>query len=386
VSNVPTATPQEIVQGNERVLRARLSDAQFFFQQDKKTKLEDRVEKLGNVVYHNKLGSQLQRVKRLQKLSGEIARMLNADVAQAQRAAYLCKADLLTDMVGEFPELQGIMGRYYALNDGEQAAVADAIQNHYLPKGGSDVMPKDKISISVSLADKLDTLVGIYGIGLIPSGDKDPFGLRRAALGILSILFEETLPLDLLELLQFTKNQFPPGVLAESVVTDLHGFMLERLKNYLREKDYAPDEIEAVISKAPTSVADILLRLNALREFRNMSGYANLIAASKRIRNILKGLDPTVGAVSSASDDMPPAEQSLRAAIYGRRRSIEATANDYPDYLTFLSGLYLAIDKFFEDVMILDSDLGVRNSRVSLVRDLNRLFNIVADLSKLQPK
>jgi glycyl-tRNA synthetase beta chain len=384
VSNVPTATPQEIIHGNERVLRARLSDAQFFYQQDKKAKLADRVEKLGNVVYHNKLGSQLQRVQRLQKLAGEIARKLKADAAQAERAAYLCKADLLTDMVGEFPELQGIMGRYYALNDGESAPVADAIQNHYLPKGGGDSLPQDKIAIGVALAEKLDTLVGIYGIGLVPTGDKDPFGLRRAALGVLRILIENKLPLDLSDLLQTSKTTFVAHKVSDSVVVDLHGFMLERLKNYLREKDFAPDEIDAVISQNPTRMDGVLPRMEAVRAFRAMPESVSLAAANKRIRNILKKTEAANGAVN-VSLMADAAEKNLFSAMQKLSPQVSAQMQEsnYTGALKELAGVRGEVDKFFDDVMVMHDDLAVRNNRIALLRELDGLMNQVADISKL---
>ena len=230
VSNISPADPSAVIGGNERVVRPRLADAKFFFDQDRKKTLDSRVAKLGNVVYHNKLGTQLERVQRVRKLAGEIARHLNADVEKTERAAWLAKADLLTDMVGEFPELQGIMGQYYALHDGEAPEVAHAIEAHYHPRFAGDALPQDNIGAATALADKLDTLVGIYGIGQVPTGDKDPFGLRRHALGILRILIEKQLPLDLVSLLQLAKSQFPGEVVAESVVVDVHGFMLERLQ------------------------------------------------------------------------------------------------------------------------------------------------------------
>ncbi|MGB9149362.1 MAG: glycine--tRNA ligase subunit beta [Burkholderiales bacterium] len=384
VSNLPTQNPAEIIHGNERVLRARLSDAQFFYQQDRKTKLADRVPKLGSVVYHNKLGSQLQRVERLQKLAGEIARRLGANVAQAERAAYLCKADLLTDMVGEFPELQGIMGRYYALHDGEPAAVADAIQNHYLPRGGGDNLPQDSIAISVALAEKLDMLVGIYGIGLVPTGDKDPFGLRRAALGVLRILIENKLPLDVHDLLNLAKGTFPRDVLADSVTVGLHGFMLERLKNYLREKDFAPDEIDAVISQNPTRMDAVLARVEAVRAFGAMPESVSLAAANKRIRNILKKAEAANGAVN-AGLMADAAEKNLFDAV--RKLSPQVSAHmqnhHYTGALKELAGVRGEVDKFFEDVMVMHEDPAVRNNRIALLRELDGLMNQVADISKL---
>ncbi|MEW6331203.1 MAG: glycine--tRNA ligase subunit beta, partial [Pseudomonadota bacterium] len=238
VSNMQAANPKEIVHGNERVLRARLSDARFFYDQDRKLRLAERLPRLANIVYHNKLGSQLERVQRLEKLAGKIAQLLKADRAHAERAAQLCKADLVTEMVGEFPELQGIMGRYYAKHDHEPTVVADAIEQHYWPRTAGGELPQQPVAICAALADKLDTLVGIYGIGLVPTGEKDPFGLRRAALGVVRILVEKSLALDVKDLLTSARSQFPNGVIADSVVQDLHGFMLERLKPYLKEKGF----------------------------------------------------------------------------------------------------------------------------------------------------
>ncbi len=384
VSNLPTATPQEIIHGNERVLRARLSDAQFFYQQDKKTKLADRVMKLKDVVYHNKLGSQYDRVKRLEHSAGKIATKLGANEGAAQTAAMLCKADLLTDMVGEFPELQGIMGRYYALNDGEPAVVADAIQHHYLPKGGGDSLPQDKIAISVALAEKLDTLVGIYGIGLVPTGDKDPFGLRRAALGVLRILIENKLPLDLSDLLQTSKTTFVAHKVSDSVVADLHSFMLERLKNYLREKDFAPDEIDAVISQNPTRMDGVLPRMEAVRAFRAMPESVSLAAANKRIRNILKKAEALNGS-AKAGPGIDAAEKNLFSAMQKLSPQVSAQMqkSNYTGALKELAGIRGEVDKFFDDVMVMHDDMAVRNNRIALLRELDGLMNQVADISKL---
>ena len=238
VSNMQVDNPKHIIDGNQRVVRPRLADARFFFNQDRKQTLESRVARLGNVVYHNKLGTQLQRVERITSLAGAIAHQLYAEKSVAELAARLAKADLTTDMVGEFPELQGIMGRYYALHDGETQVVADAIAAHYHPRFAGDTLPQGAVACAVALADKLDTLVGIYGIGLIPTGDKDPFGLRRHALGVLRILIETPLALPLDTLLQLSKDSFTAEKMSDSVVGDVHAFMLERLRGYLRERDF----------------------------------------------------------------------------------------------------------------------------------------------------
>jgi glycyl-tRNA synthetase beta chain len=384
VSNLETDDPKNIVKGNERVLRARLSDAKFFYDQDRKTKLADRVERLDNVVYHNKLGSQLERVQRIGKLASSIAEKLGTDVKKAERAAWLSKADLLTDMVGEFPELQGTMGRYYALHDGEDSQVARAIEEHYLPRLSGDKLPADNIGCAVALADKLDTLVGIYGIGLVPTGDKDPFGLRRQALGVLRILSEKSLPLDLLGLLSLAKLNFTPGVLHDSVAVDLHGFVLERLRSYLRERGFAQDEIEAVVSQNPTRIDQVVPRLEAVRIFRAMPEAESLASANKRIRNILKKTSVTQTAPDPAVLQ-ETAERDLFAATSRLLPRISSLweNGDYTEALRQLAGVRREVDTFFDQVMVMTDEPVIRNNRLALLSQLERVMNQVADISKL---
>ncbi|MHB1232670.1 MAG: glycine--tRNA ligase subunit beta [Burkholderiales bacterium] len=384
VSNLKTADPRHIIHGNERVLRARLSDAKFFFEQDQKTTLETRTPKLANVVYHNKLGTQLARVMRIQKLAAEIARRLGANADHAARAAYLCKADLLTDMVGEFPELQGVMGRYYARIDGEPEPVAQAIEAHYRPRFAGDALPADHVGAAVALADKLDTLVGIYGIGLVPSGDKDPFGLRRHALGVLRMLIEMSLPLDLMQLLQLARAQFGTEQLTDSVTMDVHGFVLERLKSYLRERDFEPDEIEAVVSQGPARIDQVLPRMEAVREFKALPEAEALAAANKRIQNILKKTE----AVSQAPDLALFAEEAERALFDAVTQLAPVVhslvANqDYTDALRALAGVRAQVDRFFDEVMVMADEPLIRNNRLALLKALGDLLNRVADISKL---
>jgi len=386
VSNMKATNPKDIIHGNERVLRARLSDARFFFDQDRKTKLEERVPRLANVVYHNKLGSQLQRVQRLQKFAGQVARLLQADASLAERAATLAKADLLTDMVGEFPELQGIMGRYYARHDGEAPAVAAAIEQHYFPKTAGGALPEEAVAICVALADKLDTLTGIFGIGLAPSGDKDPFGLRRAALGVVRILAEKSLALDVLELLTLARGHFPAGVVADSVAQDLHGFMLERLKPYLRDKLFEADEIDAIVSLNPTRFDQVLPRLKALQAFRALPQAEALAAANKRIRNILK----QAGGITATTVDpallREPAEQQLAQEIEALRAQVQSlfSAGNYAAALKALASLRPAVDEFFDKVMVMAEDTALRHNRLALLTNLSNLFLGAADISKLQ--
>ena len=386
LSNMQAANPREIVHGNERVLRARLSDARFFYDQDRKHRLADRLPRLGNVVYHNKLGSQLERVQRLEKLSGKIAQLLKADRVHAERAAQLCKADLLTEMVGEFPELQGIMGRYYAKYDHEPTVVADAVEQHYWPRTAGGELPKQPIAVCVALADKLDTLVGIYGIGLVPTGETDPFGLRRAALGVVRILVEKSLALDVKDLLARARSQFPNGVIADTVVQDLHAFMLERLKPYLKEKGFEPDEIDAVVSLNPARLDQVLPRLKALKEFRALPEGQALAAANKRIRNILRQAGGTPSDKVDTGRLAEPAERQLSEAVQTLEAQVAPLfkAGNYAEALKRLAGLRPAVDEFFDKVMVMVDDSAVRDNRLALLNRLGNLFLSVADISRLQ--
>ncbi|MGD9786767.1 MAG: glycine--tRNA ligase subunit beta [Sulfuricellaceae bacterium] len=384
VSNIRPADASAVIGGNERVVRPRLADAKFFFDQDRKKPLASRVEKLGSVVYHNRLGTQLERVRRVTKLAGEIARKLGADATQAERAAHLAKADLLTDMVGEFPELQGIMGRYYAAHDGEPEAVSRAIEQHYQPRFAGDALPEDNIGAAVALADKLETLVGIYGIGLVPTGDKDPFALRRHALGVLRILAEKGLPLDLVQLLQFARGLFPAEMLSDSVAVDVHGFMLERLKNYLKDAGFAADEVEAVVSQNPTRIDLVLPRLEAVRAFKRLPEAEALAAANKRIQNILKKTEVPAGEPDAALFQ-EAAEKALFDALTRLAPEVASHLDnrDYTAALTRLAGVRAEVDAFFDQVMVMAEEMAVRNNRLALLRSLGEMMNGVADISKL---
>jgi glycyl-tRNA synthetase beta chain len=384
VSNMEVDDPSAIIDGNQRVVRARLADAKFFYDQDRKLSLAQRVPQLGNVVHHNKLGTQLERVQRLVKLAGTIAQRLGADPTLAERAAYLCKADLLTGMVGEFPEIQGIMGMYYARHDGEPDAVARAIEEHYHPRFANDTLPADNVSSAVALADKLDTLIGIYGVGLIPTGDKDPFALRRHGLGVLRILFEKPLPLDLKDLLMLAKSLFPQEVLADSVAVDVYAFLLERLRNYLRERDYDVLDVDAVLSQNPTHIDLVQPRLDAVGNFRRLPQSASLAVANKRIRNILKKTEtpdkrPDVALLAE------PAERALFDAMTALEPQVASLiANeDYDDALRLLASARQAVDRFFDEVLVMCEEPLLRANRLALLRQLNELMNQVADISKL---
>ncbi|VVD72494.1 Glycine--tRNA ligase beta subunit [Pandoraea eparura] len=391
VSNIATDAPEQIVTGNERVVRPRLADAKFFFEQDKKKPLADRVPQLANVVYHNKLGSQFERTQRLVRLAGAIAQMLGGTdpnaVALAERGALLAKADLLTDMVGEFPELQGTMGTYYARHDGEADDVARACSEHYQPRFAGDALPASNTGLVVALADKLETLVGIWGIGLQPTGEKDPFALRRHALGIVRMLVERRLPVMLSDLLNVTYQQFTSGVAGDAYLSDVYQFLLDRLRGYLRERGYAANEIEAVLVSPSIylDLSDLIERLEAVRAFSALPQAEALAAANKRIGNILKKTAPPPEGVIAASLLVEPAEQALAAALDKVTPVVEAKfrAHEYAQALSALAELRDAVDAFFNEVMVMADDEALRNNRLALLSHLHLKMNLVADLSKL---
>ena len=387
VSNIATATPQHIIGGNERVVRPRLSDAKFFFEQDKKKTLASRVPLLASVVYHNKLGTQLQRTERVQKLAGAIAAKLAYDVALAERGALLAKADLLTDMVGEFPELQGIMGTYYARHDGEPEEVALAASEHYQPRFAGDALPTTHTGTAVALADKLETLVGIWSIGLQPTGDKDPFALRRHALGVLRMLLEKRLPLSINGLLADAAAQFAAIAGFKDPVAEVTAFMLDRLRGILRERGFSPNEIEAVVAQNPDRLDDIVQRLEAVQAFAALPESVSLAAANKRITNILKKNDVALdgGAAIDPALLVEPAEQALAAAVARVQPQVAAAfANgDFAGTLQTLAQLREAVDAFFNDVMVMADDVTLRNNRLALLASLHGMLNRVADISKL---
>ncbi|MYN09516.1 glycine--tRNA ligase subunit beta [Pseudoduganella aquatica] len=389
VSNIETGTPDAIIGGNERVVRPRLSDAKFFFEQDKKKTLESRLPLLKNVVYHNKLGTQAERSERVTALAGAIAGKLGADVALTERAARLSKADLLTDMVGEFPELQGIMGTYYARHDGEHEDVALAASEHYQPRFAGDALPATATGTAVALADKLETLVGIWAIGLAPTGDKDPFALRRHALGVLRMLIEKRLPLSISGLLADAARQFASVAGFKDPTADVAAFMLDRLRGILRERGFTPNEIEAVVAQNPDRLDDIVQRLEAVQAFAALPESASLAGANKRITNILKkneeALAQTGGAGINAALLQDAAEKSLHAAIVRVQPEVDAAfaKGDFAGTLKTLAQLRDDVDAFFNDVMVMAEDVALRNNRLALLSSLHGMMNRVADISKL---
>ena len=381
VSNIRPADPSAVIGGNERVVRPRLADAKFFFDQDRRKSLIDRIPGLARVVYHNKLGSQGERVERVAALARAIGQALGGEALanQADRAAVLSKADLLTDMVGEFPELQGIMGRYYALHDGEPAEIADAIEDHYKPRFAGDELPRGAAGICVALADKLQTLADMFGIGQLPTGDKDPFALRRHALGLVRMLIERDLPLELAWL-------FDAAKLADAKVRgQLAEFIYERLAGQLREQGYSALEVDAVLAPQPQRLGDIPKRLAAVRAFASLPEAASLAAANKRVGNILKKVSPGGTAPVDAALLKEPAEVALNAALAETRPKADAAFahGDYAASLQALAALKGPVDAFFDHVMVNVEDDVLRTNRLGLLATLHAAMNRVADLSKL---
>ncbi|MBU3583517.1 glycine--tRNA ligase subunit beta [Polynucleobacter sp. 15G-AUS-farblos] len=391
VSNIETSKPDAIISGNERVVRPRLSDARFFFTQDQKRPLASRVADLGKVVYHNQLGNQLDRTKRVQGIATGIAKHLGADEKLAHRAAEIAKTDLLTDMVGEFPELQGIMGNYYAKHDGEHAEVAAACSEHYMPRFAGDTLPLSKTGTILAIADKLETLVGIWGVGLAPTGDKDPYALRRHALGICRLLLEKNLSLNLPELIELARAQFPQKEVQEKAqVADIYAFIIDRLRAYLRDQSVAGTpftsaEIDAVLSQSPAQINDLITRLSALREFNALPQAAQLAAANKRISNILKKTTTAIPAACSIKLLQIPAESTLYQALEAATPALDAAyeKRQFVELLKALVALSEPIDQFFADVMVMDPNPELRDNRLALLQQLHQKMNLVADLGKL---
>ena len=385
VSNLRADDPSAIVHGNERVLRARLADAKFFYDQDRRQPLETRLPGLANVVYHNKLGSQLDRVARIRAIVATIVRESSADPVLADRAAMLAKADLVTAMVGEFPELQGTMGRYYALHDGETAAVADAIAQHYWPRFAGDALPQGPVAIAVALADKIEALAGLFGIGNAPTGEKDPFGLRRAALGVLRILMEGGLPLRLDQIIDAGFAAFSGAIAVQRARGELETFMFERLRGYLREQGYTANQIEAVVSTRPMRVDQVPGQMRAVKTFVTLPEAESLAAANKRIINILRKSEseaaPAVDrslVAAGAEHDLYSAVQKLLPVVHGH-----VDRGDFTEALRALASARGVVDRFFDDVMVMADDRALRANRLALLRGLAEAMNQVADISKL---
>jgi glycyl-tRNA synthetase beta chain len=391
VSNISPADASAVIGGNERVVRPRLADAKFFFDQDRKKTLESRVAGLDKVVYHNKLGSQGERILRVRAIAKGIGQQLGGDdlAAQADQAANLAKSDLVTDMVGEFPELQGTMGRYYALNDGLSTDVADAIEDHYKPRFAGDTLPRNQVGVVVALADKLETLVGMFGIGNLPTGDKDPFALRRHALGVIRMLVEKELPLNLGQLTANAAEAFG-GVTdfdASKTATELPNFIYDRLAGSLREQGFSALEVDAVMSLKPQLLSDVAKRLAAVQAFAALPEAASLAAANKRVNNILKKNSDEIKVDTKPTRSLLQAPEEI--AVYDSMKSIFPQAEallamgDYEGQLKLAASLRIPVDAFFEKVMVMAEDPVLRQQRLALLSGLQWHMNQVADISKL---
>lgn len=403
VSNIAPHDASAVIQGNERVVRPRLADAKFFFDQDRKKTLASRVPQLAKVVYHNQLGTQGERVERVRAIAKAIAVQLfdnlgaqhaslnshEGEVAQdwlltcVDNAALLAKTDLVTDMVGEFPELQGTMGAYYALNDGLPDTVAHAIEDHYKPRFAGDQLPRDNVGLVVALADKLETLVGMFGIGNLPTGDRDPFALRRHALGIIRMLVEKALPLELGQLIARAVPVF--GDKIQDPAAALQDFFYDRLAVSLREQGYSAQEVDAVLALRPQRLSDVAQRLAAVRAFAALPEAPALAAANKRVGNILKKAESAVAPQVDAALLQEAAEKDLYAALQtiAAQAQQQLQAGDTTAHLQTLAALRAPVDAFFEHVMVNADDVALKNNRLGLLASLHQSMNQVADLARL---
>lgn len=383
-SNIDSSNPDVIRQGNERVVVPRLSDAEFFWNQDRKKTLEDRVESLSSVIFQEKLGTVYQKTLRVQAIAQYLAEQLHADIALAKRAALLAKTDLMTEMVGEFGNLQGIMGRYYALVDNESVELAQALEEQYFPKQSGSPTAASRTGQILAIAEKTDTLTGIFAAGLIPTGDKDPYALRRAALGILRTIIENQLDIDLLGLIQFASRQLNQIADPENITSQVSHFVHERLRGYCLDQGYAANEFDAVIAVSPGKPVDFMRRLQAVKAFRKLPEAESLAAANKRIRNILKKLpEPPADTIGLLPE---VAEQQLLQAAINAQKTIEPLLEqqDYQAALNELANLRNTIDVFFDQIMVMTDDLELRASRLALLNLLSKQFLSCADISRLQ--
>lgn len=385
VANIESKDPQVVIDGNEKVIRPRLSDAAFFWETDKKTPLADRVDSLKTVKFQEQLGSVHDKVKRIEKVAGHIAGKIDASVSEAERAAYLSKADLVTDMVFEFTDLQGIAGRYYALADGEPEAVAEAILEQYKPAGAGDALPVSREGMAVALADRLDNLSGLFGIGQPPTGTKDPFALRRAALGVLRIIVERELDLDLADLVAYAADQHDDLPKRDAVVSDVVQYALDRFSAWYADEGIRTEVFQAVRALSLTKPFDIDLRVRAVAEFSKLEQAESLAAANKRVSNFLSKLDGDIPTDIDSALFAEAVEGDLLKALDAAETKVIAAVEqaDYATALAELAGLRQAVDAFFEDVMVMADDDKVRNNRLALLAKLRGLFMQVADISVL---
>ena len=385
VSNINPEDPTAIIEGNEKVVRPRLTDAEFFFKTDLKQKLVDRLPRLETVLFQQQLGTLKDKTDRIEQLAGEIAKQIGADEAKAKRAGLLSKCDLMTNMVFEFTDTQGVMGMHYALHDGEDEEVAVALNEQYMPRFAGDELPKSLVASAVALADKFDTLTGIFGIGQAPKGSADPFALRRAALGALRIIVEKNLPLDLEDLVKKSAALFGDKLTNQNVVADVVDFMLGRFRAWYQDEGIAVDVIQAVLARRPTRPADFDARVRAVSHFRTLDSAEALAAANKRVSNILAKADAAIGEINLTAC-VEPAEKALAEAVLALRAEVQPliAKGDYTAVLDKLANLRAPVDSFFDNVMVNAEDPALRQNRLAILNTLQGLFLQVADISVLQ--
>lgn len=385
VSNINPEDPTAIIEGNEKVVRPRLTDAEFFFKTDLKQKLVDRLPRLETVLFQQQLGTLKDKTDRIEQLAGEIAKQIGADEAKAKRAGLLSKCDLMTNMVFEFTDTQGVMGMHYARHDGEDEEVAVALNEQYMPRFAGDELPKSLVASAVALADKFDTLTGIFGIGQAPKGSADPFALRRAALGALRIIVEKNLPLDLEDLVKKSAALFGDKLTNQNVVADVVDFMLGRFRAWYQDEGIAVDVIQAVLARRPTRPADFDARVRAVSHFRALDSAEALAAANKRVSNILSKADAAIGEIN-LSACVEPAEKALAEAVLALRTEVQPliAKGDYTAVLDKLANLRAPVDSFFDNVMVNAEDPALRQNRLAILNTLQDLFLQVADISVLQ--
>ena len=385
VSNINPEDPTAIIEGNEKVVRPRLTDAEFFFKTDLKQKLVDRLPRLETVLFQQQLGTLKDKTDRIEQLAGEIAKQIGADEAKAKRAGLLSKCDLMTNMVFEFTDTQGVMGMHYARHDGEDEEVAVALNEQYMPRFAGDELPKSLVASAVALADKFDTLTGIFGIGQAPKGSADPFALRRAALGALRIIVEKNLPLDLEDLVKKSTALFGDKLTNQNVVADVVDFMLGRFRAWYQDEGIAVDVIQAVLARRPTRPADFDARVRAVSHFRTLDSAEALAAANKRVSNILAKADAAIGEINLTAC-VEPAEKALAEAVLALRTEVQPliAKGDYTAVLDKLANLRVPVDSFFDNVMVNAEDPALRQNRLAILNTLQGLFLQVADISVLQ--
>lgn len=385
VSNINPEDPTAIIEGNEKVVRPRLTDAEFFFKTDLKQKLVDRLPRLETVLFQQQLGTLKNKTDRIEQLAGEIAKQIGADEAKAKRAGLLSKCDLMTNMVFEFTDTQGVMGMHYARHDGEDEEVAVALNEQYMPRFAGDELPKSLVASAVALADKFDTLTGIFGIGQAPKGSADPFALRRAALGALRIIVEKNLPLDLEDLVKKSAALFGDKLTNQNVVADVVDFMLGRFRAWYQDEGIAVDVIQAVLARRPTRPADFDARVRAVSHFRTLDSAEALAAANKRVSNILAKVDAAIGEINLTAC-VEPAEKALAEAVLALRTEVQPliAQGDYTAVLDKLANLRTPVDSFFDNVMVNAEDPTLRQNRLAILNTLQGLFLQVADISVLQ--